>query len=130
MKQLFGTCVFAICGVVFLAHATAQDGPDFPKGTFTAPLDGSDAVLYFGKDAKFSFAIAGFELLQGTYTVTKGMIEFTDEKGPAAGTGEYKTGKYEWKYENKKLTFTTVQEKNKGRQRWATTSPWILQSTK
>ena len=67
---------------------------------------------------------AGKEVVEGTYRVSKDEIEFTDEKGPFAGTGDAKTGTYKWKLEGGKLTFTKVKDESEGRSRVLTAGAW------
>ncbi len=130
MKRVLAICAPLVLITFALSDAAAQKGTEFPKGVFTAPRGGLAAFLHLNADGSFAFNLDKYELLQGTYSVTKDEIIFTDEGGPAAGKGEFKSGKYKWKYQDGKLTFATVEEKNKGRENWASTGPWVMKPKK
>ena len=105
------------------AHAA-----EFQKGSYSTDLPrGGTITLKFEDNGKFSLKKDDGKLfVAGTYKVTKNQIEFTDETGPMAAK-DAKPGKYEWKLESDKLTFTKVEDESEGRSKGLTHSDWNLQ---
>lgn len=101
---------------------------EFQKGSYSAVLPRGDKVtLLFDDNGKFTLKKEdGKVLVAGTYKVTKTQIEFTDETGPLAAK-DAKPGKYEWKLESGKLTFSIVEDESQGRSNGLTRPTWTAQ---
>jgi hypothetical protein len=114
-------CLFVIfcLGVINIINAS-----DFPKAAFSITTsDGNVWVLKFQKNGKFDVTQNGEDAVQGKYKVSKTQIEFVDETGPLAEP-DAKTGIYEWKYEDDKLTFDKISDTAEGRSQTLTSGPW------
>ena len=98
---------------------------EFPKGSFVATSPrGEKITLKFEDKDKFSLnGEDGKVLVAGSYKVTKTQIEFTDETGPLAAK-DAKHGKYEWKIESDKLSFSKIEDDSEGRSKGLTRTPW------
>jgi hypothetical protein len=113
--------------VLWLGLAGTATAAEFPKGTFTLKAaDGAVWAVTFDGKGKVTVTRDGKEAVEGTYKVNKEEIEFTDEKGPFAGTGDRKTGTYKWKLDGKKLTFTKVKDASEGRAAALTGGAWEM----
>jgi hypothetical protein len=110
---------------VLLAGAAAQVA-QFPKGTFSASIRGEKVTLAFDGKDKFTVKRQDEVLVEGTYKAAKEQIEFTDVKGPIASPAA-KPGKYQWKLEGKKLTFTKVEDESEGRAKSLTAEAWVME---
>jgi len=90
-------------------------------------LRGDTVLLKFDEKGRFALTDKdGKTLVEGAYKVTKDQIEFTDEKGPFAAK-DAKPGKYKWKLEEKKLSFTKVEDESEGRSKGITGTTWTLE---
>ena len=101
-------------------------GPaDFPEGTIAAELGGEEWTIRFADDGKFTVSTDGEAVVEGKYEVTKDEIVLSDETGPRADRGN-KPGKYTWKRDGKKMTFTKVEDEARGRVGALTSGAWTL----
>jgi hypothetical protein len=125
MMRLQNSLVTAALAFLWLGLSISAGAAEFPKGTFTVKDPGGTAwAVSFDGKGKVTVSRAGKEVIEGTYKVNNNEIEFTDEKGPFAGTGDAKTGTYKWKLEDGKLTFTKVKDESGGRSRVLTAGAW------
>jgi hypothetical protein len=108
---------------LILLTATAS-AADFPKGTIAAELGGTQWTIRFEDGGAYAVSCGEDVVAEGKYTAKKDEIEMTDEKGSRAEPG--KTGKYSWKLDGKKLTFTKVEDEVQGRVGALTNGPWTL----
>jgi len=109
------------------ASVAAAGATEFPKGTFTVRTsEGATWALGFYERGKFTLTREGRQAVAGTYSVDHDVVEFSDEKGPAAGKGNLQIGSYKWKLEGKKLTFKRVKDANRGREMILTSDPLEL----
>lgn len=115
---------FAFVGVVvWLSLGAPAGAADFPKGTFTASPQKDWSVKF--EDGKFTVVRGGQTVVEGTYKATDTEITVTDEKGKLATKDDgAKTGKYKWKLDGGKLTFTLIEDKSKGRELLLTMNTW------
>jgi hypothetical protein len=125
MTRVAGTSVLATA-FLFLALASAGEVGDFPKGTFAATVNGDEWALRFDGKGKVIVTHKDNEVVEGKYKVVKDEVEFTDVKGPYAEKGAAKTGTYQWKLADKKLTFTKVKDEARGRSGTLTSGPWEM----
>jgi hypothetical protein len=114
--------------VLLLTSPAQLQGAEFPKGSFSATSPrGEKVALQFAEKEQFTLKSEdGKVLVTGTYKVSKSQIEFTDETGPLASK-EAKPGKYEWKLESDKLTFSKIEDESEGRSRALTRIPWTVE---
>ena len=123
--RLQNSQVAAALAFLGLGLSSPAGAAEFPTGTFTVKDSGGTAwAVSFDGKGKVTVARASKEVVEGTYKVNKDEIEFTDEKGPFAGTGDAKTGTYKWQLEDGKLTFTKVKDESGGRSRVLTAGAW------
>jgi hypothetical protein len=115
--------VLAALGVCLTAPSAAL-AAEFPTGTFTASLDGEEWTVKFEKD-KYFVIFGGETVVEGKLKVEKDVVTFTDEKGKFAEKGDLQTGKYNWKFEDKKLYFKKIEDKADGRAA-ALSVPWTM----
>src|SRR4051812_30160195 len=68
---------------------------DLPQGTFKATHApaGTTVTLKLDK-GKYTATMNDMVIVEGSYKITGDEVEFTDEKGQAAGTGYQKSGTY------------------------------------
>lgn len=112
-----------VVAVLWLAFAAAAGAAEFPKGTFTASPQKDWSIKF--EDGKFTVIRGGQTVVEGTYKVTDNEITVTDEKGKFASKDDAaKSGKYKWKLDGGKLTFTAVEDKSKGRELLLTMNTW------
>ena len=97
------------------------------KGTYTTTLDGERWTTKFEEKGTFTVTRGGNLAVEGTYKVMHNEVEMTDESGPIACTGDYRTGRYKWKLEGKQLTFIESEDECEGRMEALTTNPWDMQ---
>ncbi len=126
MRSLHYIGMLAASAVVCVAAASTA-AADFPKGTFTrkGPDAATWSVRLDGKD-QFKVTRDGKEGVAGTYKVVKDTIEFTDESGPFAEKGAVKTGTYQWRLADQKLTLTKVKDEAKGRSAILASGDWEM----
>ncbi len=123
-------------GVVFsLVLFGCSSGPELPQGTYTTtlvetdvPATASESIrnrlvgtwqLTLSNGDRFQISQGGEVLVGGRYDLrparlnTQEQIVFTDESGPAscANTAGQESGTYNWAFEGKQLTLTTVEDK-------------------
>jgi hypothetical protein len=116
--------VTGVAAVVWLSLGPVAEAAEFPKGTFTASRQ-KDWSIKFGDKGKFTVLRSGKAVVEGTYKASETELTLTDEKGPFAAKEEAaKTGKYKWKLEGGKLTFTLVEDKSRGRELLLTMNEW------
>jgi hypothetical protein len=117
--------VAGMAAVVWLSLSPVALAADFPKGTFTASRQ-KDWSIKFEDKGKFAVIQNGKTVVEGSYKVSEAEVTLTDEKGPFVAKEEgAKTGKYKWKLEGGKLTFTLVADKSKGRELLLTMNEWV-----
>jgi len=97
----------------------------FPEGTFTATINNDKWSFKCEKD-KFTASRNAVVVVEGTFKVAADVVEFSDEKGPFASIGDRKSGKYRWKLDGEKLTFTRVEDKSDGRAEVLTGQTWVV----
>ena len=123
-------CALMLVGLAsFLSlPATQLQAAEFPKGSFWAMSPRGEKITFrFEEKEKFTLKSEdGKVLVTGTYKVSKNQIEFTDETGPLASK-DAKPGKYEWKLESEKLSFTKIEDESEGRSKGLTRAPWTLE---
>ena len=113
-----------VAAVVWLLLGPAAPAAEFPKGTFTASRQ-KDWSIKFEDKGKLTVLRGGKVVVEGTYKATDTEVTLTDEKGPFAAKDEAsKSGKYKWKLEGGKLTFTLVDDKSTGRELLLTMNEW------
>jgi hypothetical protein len=120
-KPLFSAAVavFFMLGASSLARAE-----DFPNGTFAQTIQDMKITIKFDKD-KYTVTFAGEVGVEGKYKAAKDQIEFLDAKGKfTAKEDEKKVGKYKWKLDGKKLTFTKIEDEVEGRAMGLTSGAW------
>jgi hypothetical protein len=113
---------------VHLLVTLKREQSKFQQGSYSGTLPRGDKVA-FKFDDKGNFVLTdkvGKALVEGTYKVMKDQIEFTDEKGPIASK-DARPGKYNWKLEDKKLSFTKVEDESEGRSKGLTGTTWTLE---
>ena len=110
--------------IVFFVLVTATWAADFKTGTYSATAGGVKWSLTYDANGKVTVASDGKPVVEGTYKVTGDEIAITDVKGPMA-CGEGQVGKYKWKLEEKKLTFTKVEDECEGRAGALTGQTWM-----
>jgi hypothetical protein len=111
--------------LLLLLPAVQLQAAEFPKGSFwTLSPRGEKVTLKLEDKDKFTLkGEAGNVMVTGTYKFSKNQIEFTDEAGPMAAR-DAKPGKYEWKIESDKLTFSKIDDESDGRSKGLTRTPW------
>jgi hypothetical protein len=117
-------CATGVAAAVWLSLSPAAEAAEFPQGTFTASRQ-KDWSIKFEAKGKLTVLRGGKVVVEGTYKASETEVTLTDEKGPLAAKDEAaKTGKYKWKREGGKLTFTLVEDKSKGRELLLTMNEW------
>ena len=111
--------------IVLLVLAAAARAYDFKKGAYSATAGGVKFSIKFDDSGRVTILMNGEIVVEGTYKVREDGLEVTDEKGPMACGGDQKTGKYKWKLEGKKLTFTKVEDECEGRANALTSQVWV-----
>jgi hypothetical protein len=101
--------------------AGAASAEDFPKGTVSAELNGDVWTIRFDGAGKYEVKRQGEAVAEGKYKATGERVEFSGERGP-----DDQVGKYKWKLDGKKLTFTLIEDEAEGRKRALTTGTWTL----
>jgi hypothetical protein len=120
-KYLFGVALTFLCVVTFAAPAGV------PKGTYTVKTSEGVWELNFDGKGKYVVNRNGAEKVVGAYEVTRDEIKFVDHSGPfAEKTEATKSGTYKWKYADKKLEFTIINDKAEGRSQTLTSGPWEM----
>jgi hypothetical protein len=110
---------------VWLSLGPISGAAEFPKGTFTASRQ-KDWSIKFEDKGKFTVLRGGKSVVEGTYKASDTELTLTDEMGPFAAKEEgARTGKYKWKQEGGKLTFTVVEDKSRGRELLLTMNEWV-----
>ena len=110
--------------LLLLAISLSLQAADFIKGTYSVTMGGDKFSIKYDDNNKLTVARNGESVVEGTYKITEDVIEVTDEKGPMACGGDTKTGKYKWKLEGKKLTFTKLEDGCDGRVGALTAQVW------
>jgi hypothetical protein len=119
--------IFGLAAVlwVVLGPGPAQ-AADFPTGTYSIKI---------GDDTWSAKVMAGGKLtvlrnnelaVEATWKSTKEEVEFKDVSGPLAMKDD-KGGKYKWKLDGNKVTFTKVEDANQGRSSALTAGAWTKQ---
>ena len=111
--------------VVLCLSGGAAQAADFPTGTFSNKV-GNDTWTATCKDGKVTAKRNGELAVEGTYKATKDEVEFKDVSGPLA-TPNDKGGKYKWKLDGKKLTFTKIEDAAEGRAGALTSGAWTME---
>ncbi len=120
-KYLLGVALTFLCVVTFAAPAS------IPKGAYTVKT--SEGVWELNLDGKGKYVVNlnGTEKVVGAYEATKDEIKFVDQSGPFAEKSDAtKSGTYKWKYADKKLEFTIINDKAEGRSQTLTSGPWEM----
>lgn len=109
--------------LLLLALSTTLQAADFVKGTYALTVGGDKFSIKY-EDKKVTVSRNGETVVEGAYKVTGDVIEVTDESGPMACGGDFKTGKYKWKLDGKKLSFTKIEDGCEGRAGALTAQAW------
>ena len=126
LHRIVGVCCVAFFfALVAASGGDAKKNADFKPGSYSGTWFKDKVTLTFDEKGKFSITLTEPEalLVKGSAKVTKDEIEFTDEEGTLKAEG---TGKYKWKLEEQKLTFTKVEDKSEGRTKGLTGTTWVL----
>ena len=111
--------------MIGLGACSVARADDFPTGTFTAKVGDNKMALRFEDKGKFTLTIDGKEAASGTYKAAKDGVEIKIEKGMFTDPNAEKVGKYTWKLDDKKLSFTKVDDPFEGRVKALTSGPWV-----
>ena len=111
--------------IVLLVLVAAARADDFKKGAYSATAGGVKFSIKFDDGGRATIMKDGELVVEGRYRVQEDALEVTDEKGPMACGGDQRTGKYKWKLEGKKLTFTKVADECEGRANALTSQVWM-----
>ncbi|HZS08976.1 MAG TPA: hypothetical protein VFD58_29340 [Blastocatellia bacterium] len=126
MKHLQNSMVRATALLAMLLTIGASlQSADFKVGTYSVTAGDSKFSIKYEDNGKVTVSRNGEVAVEGVYKVTGDTIEVTDEKGPMACGGDSKTGKYKWKLEGKKLTFTKIEDGCDGRAGALTAQAWV-----
>ena len=98
----------------------------FPMVVYESTTGASAMTLTFDDYGKYTLTRDGEFAVRGSYRVTGGEIEFTDERGPRAGIGDKKVGRYGWKMDDEILSLTLIEDRSGGRIS-ACSRPWTRQ---
>lgn len=110
-----------IVSTLAIASPRSVAAQNLPTGRFVAPRG---VVLTIGGDGTWNVGGAsGVVQVSGTYRVTAGQLELTDNPGPRACAEG--AGRYTWRYVADTLRFTVVDDPCAGR-RAAFSSPWTI----
>jgi hypothetical protein len=109
--------------------ALAEQGGNFPTGTFARDFEGMKWALKFDGKGKVTVTLDGEVVVEAAYKVTKDQVVFKDQKGKFADP-DGPAGTYRWKLEGENLTFTTVEDKSEGRAKVVTSGAWVRQKDK
>jgi len=113
--------------MVFLLVCMAARADDFPKGTFTIKVGEDKWSIKYQDKEKFLLYRNGQETCGGTYRVAKDEVEIKLDKGAFDDKNAEKVGKYKWKLDDKKLSFTKVEDEFEGRVKVLTSGPWVME---
>jgi uncharacterized protein (TIGR03067 family) len=113
--------------IVTLRRLAGAELPGSPRGMFALPTPAQGAAWALTLDGKGKFSIArdGKLSSEGTYKITGDQIEFTDEAGPFAETGDKRTGTYRWKLAGWAVLFTPVKDEARGRMSILVSGAWV-----
>src|SRR5262245_8410864 len=126
MNLLQKYLILLICVSVCMGVASLVSAAGFPKGTFTLTSSGKSVwTLDFNGKGNFVVTEDGKTVVEGIYKISKEQIQFTDEKGPYAQP-EAKIGTYIWKFNDRKLTFTKVEDSAEPRSRTLRSGSWEM----
>lgn len=106
------------CLVTLTAFAPVRAQPKFPTGSYVA----GSLTLTFDENGTHSVSESDRVVVRGTYTVKGNEIVFTDNEGELACS---ETGRYQWQYDGKALTFKAVLDDCGGRVDGLTGQSWI-----
>jgi hypothetical protein len=126
MTRMVRLWLLVMMASIFYVLASAASAGEFPKGAFVAKVAADQWTLHFDGKGKFAVTRNDKVVVEGKYKIVKDEIEFTDESGSLAETGDAKTGSYVWKSVDKKLTFTKVKDNAEGRSSTLTSGPWEM----
>ncbi|HLW67116.1 MAG TPA: hypothetical protein VKS79_17510 [Gemmataceae bacterium] len=120
------TCLAVVAVLsLWLGLSNLARAEDFPKGKFAITFDGMTISIKFDDKGKYRVYHENDVLVEGSYKITKDQIEFKDEKGPAVAPADVgKPGKYKWKFGDKKLTFSKIEDEVMNRSHALTAGPW------
>jgi hypothetical protein len=113
--------VMFLAMVGLLGASTTARAQEFPTGTFSAKLGGDKWSIRFDGKGTFTVLLKDEKVVEGMYKATKNEVVFSKEKGKFAGPEE---GKYKWKLDGKKLSFTKIADESEGRSKALTSGPW------
>jgi hypothetical protein len=122
MTKQLGAC---LATVVLLGACSAARAQDFPKGTFAIKLGEDKWSVTFDGKGKYTVMTKGETVVTGSYKATKDEVVFMKEEGKLASA---EPGKYKWKLDGKKLTFTKVEDDSAGRAKALTSGPWMMEA--
>jgi hypothetical protein len=115
--------MFCLVGLALVWTAGALAAADFPAGKFATMAGNDKYVMDFDGKGTVTVTRNGQLGVEATYKVDKDQIEFKDVKGPIADPNG-PAGKYKWKLEGKKLSFTKIEDASAGRAAALTGGPW------
>jgi hypothetical protein len=123
-RRVLGVALFG--AATALAGLAAAGEAGFRPGTYATQLGGETWSIQFTAKGKFRVFREDQEMVQGSYKATKNEIEVKDEKGKLASKGDQAVGRYRWKLDGDRLTFTAVRDESPGRRKALTFGPWKL----
>ena len=95
-------------------------------GAYTATVKGDDWTLNLDKKGRVTVKKKGRAVVEGTFIATKTeLIVFPDQKEPLTSNKTTKTGRYKWKLDGKKLSFTKIDDDCTDRAKAITASAWV-----
>lgn len=105
--------------------AGAAPASEFPRGTIAADLGGREWSIRYEAGGTYAVLREDEVVAEGKYEATGDELVMIDETGAGAEPG--KKGKYTWKLDGRKLTFTKVEDEVQGRVAALTHGPWTLE---
>ncbi|HMG35666.1 MAG TPA: hypothetical protein VKM94_17145 [Blastocatellia bacterium] len=112
--------------ILLLALTTEVSAQAFKTGVYSATSGDVKWSIKYEEGGKVTVSRNGELLVEGTYKVKGDELELTDKSG-AMSCGADKAGKYKWKLEGKKLSFTMLTDECEGRATALTSQAWTLE---
>lgn len=110
----------------FLTTFAAAQTTNFTPGVYLTKLGEQTWALRFTPQGKFTVFGLGEAVVEGSYFVNQSEITLKDESGKFAGKGAEQVGKYRWQLQNRQLRFGKIEDKQEGRFKVLTFSPWTF----
>lgn len=120
--------ILAVAIVIpFLSALVFAQTAGIPAGSYAAKLGPEKWALRFAAPNKYTVVREGTAVAEGSFFINKNEITFRDENGPYAGKGAEQMGKYRWQLQDRRLTFTKIDDKLDGRFKALTFGPWVAE---